>query len=329
MKLFNEPEQHVAAPSAVPQIDLSDDAKELLRQVDFSGLHMNPSVQKVVDQIQQENIDLDTPLGDPANGVIKKTVKYNDLKGDERTVVNKLLRSVAIDVGADKAQNNPDMSPQLAKEAQEASQFMDVLFDKLRNHINNADNAPQQTAAQPAHQPTAQRQAFTPPPAYKPAVEAPEEPEITDQDKQRFIVSILANEPYSETVELFNGSMSVTYKTLNVQTLDMIACALSYITADITVPSLLKTSFVVKYSMAAQIVSIEVNGQQAALPAITPTNDFQKLSQQFLDRYNAITKSIANAPIITAITDNIAVFNKKCQFLSQKAFDENFWTPIQ
>jgi hypothetical protein len=339
MKFFDE--KPTLTPAAVePAEDESFDIldankKDLLRRVDFSGMKLSKPVQRVIDQLQQESdLNLDAPLGESSNaGFSFPMVKYSQLKGEERIAANKILREIAL--SADDGNQVTTVGPKLQKEINESAEFMNGLFEKLANKVKAglAEEGVVPSQPEPVNTPEPVREAapvqqtitqasFTSP------AEIPD-PEITDVDKQRFVISVLTNEPYSETISLFNGSMVVTYKALSAQTIDMIACALSVITEDKTIPPFLKTSFVVKYSLAAQISEITIKGHSLTLPTLTPTNDLSDLSDQFLARYNAITKSISNVVIITAITDNMTLFNKKCQILAAKAFDENFWKPTQ
>jgi hypothetical protein len=185
-----------------------------------------------------------------------------------------------------------------------------------------------QSVPPPAPQPPKPAPVAQPAPAsYSPLPE--KEPEITEHDKQRFVLSVISNEPYTETVSFFGGAIQVTYQTLSAQMIDMLTCALGFVADDQTIPAIMRQSFVIKYSTAAQVAGITFSNGAIALPPITATNDFNKLSESFMNRYNAITKNLASAVVVGALTNNLDAFNHKCRFLSSKAFDENFWKPIQ
>ena len=47
--------------------------------------------------------------------------------------------------------------------------------------------------------------------------EQPKTVELTEEDKQRFFKSILADKPYEESFELFDGQLSVKFRTMTVQ----------------------------------------------------------------------------------------------------------------
>lgn len=46
--------------------------------------------------------------------------------------------------------------------------------------------------------------------------EAPKNPAITSEDKERFLKSILTDKPYEETMPLFDGQMHVKFKAMSV-----------------------------------------------------------------------------------------------------------------
>jgi hypothetical protein len=338
MKLFNEtpkveqienkPEDKDENPSL-----LNDDTRKLLQTVDFTGLKLNNTVQKVIDKVQEENnADLDNPLGDlDDSGFSFKMTKYSDLPPNERAAVNQLLRSIMVESGEAGKALNP-VNKALKKEIEESAAYMDSLFKNMQKKIKKevtSDDTPQEEkviAEEPPKKPIVKK---TPSVPDEPVKEAEKDPEITEQDKQRFVLSVLNNEPYTETLNLFSDAIQITYQTLSPQMIDMLACALASVTEDTTIPPFLKTSFVSKYSTAVQVEYLVINHSEVVLPSIIPTNDFNSLSEQFLTRYQTLTKALNNVVVFAAINDNLTLFNKKCQFLSSKAFDENFWKPIQ
>ena len=49
------------------------------------------------------------------------------------------------------------------------------------------------------------------------ATESPKPPELSEADKEKFLKSVLTDEPFQETVELFDGQLKVTFRTMSVE----------------------------------------------------------------------------------------------------------------
>lgn len=54
-------------------------------------------------------------------------------------------------------------------------------------------------------------------PSLETSLEKNKSIEITDEDKERYLKSILADRPYEETIKLFDGSLSLRFKAMTVQ----------------------------------------------------------------------------------------------------------------
>jgi hypothetical protein len=49
------------------------------------------------------------------------------------------------------------------------------------------------------------------------SAEAVKTPELTDEDKEKFLKAVLTDQPFQETVNLFDGQLKVTFKTMSVE----------------------------------------------------------------------------------------------------------------
>jgi hypothetical protein len=49
------------------------------------------------------------------------------------------------------------------------------------------------------------------------ASEAVKTPEIADEDKEKFLKAVLTDQPFQETVDLFDGQLKVTFRTMSVE----------------------------------------------------------------------------------------------------------------
>lgn len=49
------------------------------------------------------------------------------------------------------------------------------------------------------------------------SAEGPKTPELSDEDKERFLKSVLTDTPFQETVELFDGQLKIVFRTMNVE----------------------------------------------------------------------------------------------------------------
>lgn len=54
-------------------------------------------------------------------------------------------------------------------------------------------------------------------PSLETSLEKNKSAEITGEDKERYLKSILADRPYEETIKLFDGSLSLRFKAMTVQ----------------------------------------------------------------------------------------------------------------
>ena len=153
----------------------------------------------------------------------------------------------------------------------------------------------------------------------------PEEKKInlTDKDKENFFKAFLSDQPYKETISLFDGKLIVQFRTLNLDENDLIFRQIEYD----QVKGVAKDSDsylirIMQYRLASSLVKLN---EEPFCENVTPEEypaDKEKGETYLLERLKVMSKWPTFK--LGAISDAFNAFEAKVRQLTKEAFTEPF-----
>jgi hypothetical protein len=325
----------------VPIDKINELPEELRRQivnVDFSETKLQPNLKEAIEYIQKESSakpPVNAPLGQKPTvsfDAVKK-VSYSELPEEQRVAVNEALTNFNEVMRTFSEQNNIKINNN------DALTFGSV--NEVQQHIN-------EVWAQQAAEPTTT--VVTAPPVEAPSLpqyERPvirttsticpycnhdirqEIPEVTKEQKQNFLLSIVSGSPYRETLSLFDGKVLIKLRSLTVDESDLINIVVERIQQDQTVPSAIKTSVDTRAFLTMYIETITIGDRVITLPGIRfDANDLDASCQALYAKFDQIKKVCNSVDLLRTIAHECSLFYARYARMLTLATDPNFWKPM-
>ncbi len=156
--------------------------------------------------------------------------------------------------------------------------------------------------------------------------------DITDDQKQQFVLSVIARKPYAETIYLFNGSLKATFTVMHVNDSDVFAeVIVSLLKNNNDNNSNYKNLLVDRFLLASVLSKLQIHQMPEPLPVLklAECKSTDEATKQLMDKVNAITKLLVCNELITAVSRQAVEFLARYRRLAAACASPDFWKPIQ
>ena len=330
--------------------ELPERAQALINSIDVNSLPLNADFKSIIEHMQQE-----TALKIAAKEIDKnaipsrKITDMSQLSAEERHLLSTVLGQARMS-STPVAVAPPDDDVKTFTSPQ-------ALFGHVSSRLMSLDAAEVERAEQEEQEesPSPERKSlFTPSPKTRtesqpqPAVSAKTLPprgmdrcphcdlsllndplEVTEAQKEKFVLSVVHNQPYSETVSFFGGRVQVTFNSMSTHEHDYVTAINNEVANRNDITPKEKYDFYLRSYFVFGVMELVIGDNRHTFNRLDVSNDIKDGVNLVINRCNEIIEKISNGELFLLLCNEVFKFNMRYRRLVSMGVNSDFWQPIQ
>ena len=336
---------------------------ELVNRLDIASLPMGADAKYVLEQIQRETIaHVQSRAVDVRNVPVQKITDLSQLTAEQRSLLSGLISGekhkhrapTASQVDGVQKFSSPEelfahVNSRIAQASAVEADNVEVAAQPaaagggkgktpLFTQQAADDDSDDEEADEPAvAEPVKRKKKEKPKRPYEGLEKCPhcdlllaDDPvEITDEQIQEFLYSVLHHTSYFEVLELFGGNMKIKMVALTNLQQDYLSSLTETIGAREDLSQRDKYDFYLRSSMVMGVTEVHIADKKWVYRPFDVDGDVQRGIDRVLNRYAEISKQIPAADILNMLCAEVIRFNFRCRTMIAKGLNADFWKPIQ
>jgi len=318
----------------------------LINNMEVQELEIKDDYKKILDTMKKSTeIAVMASAIDPAALQPKKITSMSQLSAEDRAAVSSLLAQAPV-IAPPKRENNKDYRSfssvsELIEHANKQVQGLNAVTAVIQEEGEKP--VPVQPIQVPHTSPEPQVQpvpTVAPVPTPKAAQNLKRCPhcdmsllvaaaEFTDKQKEDFVVAVVSNQPYTETLPFFGGNVQAKFKALTTLEQDAIESAVENVNKRTDISAADRFAFYTRSYLAVALTELTLGETPHRFTDVAISDVADETVNAILLRCQALLTLIPNGELFRLLANEAVKFQFKVRQLAAKGLNADFWQPIQ